>query len=136
MKAKLFLKTGLFLFLTTLVLSCSKSDDNPITPAPATDSREVRYEVTGNATGIFEIIYITGSNTGAAAIPTSLPWTKDIVAQPGPFAATINATVSGATPGKTITARIYVGGVLKKEQTETVLANGAAIIGSLQYVLK
>jgi hypothetical protein len=119
-----------FVALTILVAPSCKKD-----PAPAADSRNVKYEITGNATGTFDVQYITGSNSGANATPTSLPWTKEIVAQAGVFAATMNASVFGAAPGTTITAKIYVGGVVKKEQTETVQANGVAIIASLQYVL-
>lgn len=134
MKTISFFKLGLVVFLLSFLSSCG--DDDNGTTTPTSDSREVKYEVTGNAVGTYDVIYITGSNTGASAIPTSLPWTKDIVAQPGSFAATMNASVSGATPGQTLTARIYVGGVVKKEQTETVQSNGIAIIGSLQYVLQ
>ena len=132
-KMKTLLKKLLFIITLLMIASCNNDDDNNST---SSDSREVKYEVTGNAIGTYDVVYITGSNTGSSAIPTSLPWTKDIVAQDGPFAATMTASVSGATPGQTITARIYVGGKVKKEQTETVQSNGLAIIASLQYLLK
>ncbi len=128
MKRTNFLHLAFFGLALLTIVSCKKDS------APAAQSRDVKYEVTGNATGTFDVIYITGSNTGANAVPTALPWTKEIVAQAGPIAVGLNASVSGATPGKTITAKIYVGGVVKKEQTETVQANGIAIIAGLQYV--
>lgn len=124
-------KTVLTILIIAFATSCSNDDNNT-----TADSRNIKYELTGNATGTYDVVYITGSNTGASAIPTTLPWTKEIVAQSGPFAATMNCSVSGATPGKTITAKIYVGGVVKKEQTETVKADGTAIIVGLQYLLK
>ncbi|WPR70358.1 MmpS family transport accessory protein [Flavobacterium sp. NG2] len=137
MKTMNLLKTGISFMTFALLLSCSKDDansnDNASTP---TDSRNVKYEVSGTATGTFDVTYITGSSSGSNAVPSALPWTKEIVAPNGFFAPTINASVFGATPGKTLTAKIYVGGVVKKEQTEIVQSNGMAIIGGLQYSLK
>ncbi|MBN8641217.1 MAG: hypothetical protein J0L86_05325 [Flavobacteriales bacterium] len=122
----------LVVFLISFLSSCSDDDSQNNTP----NSREVKYELTGNAVGTFNISYVTGSNTGAGAVPTALPWSKDEVAQQGSFVATMTAVVYGANPGQTITAKIYVGGVVKKEQTETVQSNGSAVISSLQYVLQ
>jgi GMP synthase-like glutamine amidotransferase len=113
-------------------ISCSKDKDSP----KPTDSRNVKYEITGNATGTFDATYITGSGTGANEIPTSLPWSKEIVVQAGVTTVSINAAVIGATLGKTITAKIYVGGVEKKSQPATVQSNGTAIIAGLSYTLK
>ena len=135
MKTMNSLKTALLLSIFTLTMSCSKDDTGTPTPTP-TDSRNVKYEVSGTATGTFDVTYITGSSSGSNAVPTSLPWTKEIVAPNGIFSPTINASVFGATPGKTLTAKIYVGGVVKKEQTEIVQSNGMAIIAGLQYILK
>lgn len=134
MKTMNVVKSLITVLILTVTTACSDDDKDTNNSVP--DSRNVKYEITGNATGTFDATYITGSNTGANAIPTSLPWTKEIVAQAGNYVAQLNCSVTGATPGKTITAKIYVGGVLKKEQTETVQANGIAIIVGLQYALK
>ena len=115
----------------TILVSCKK-DDNPISG----DSRNIKYEITGNATGTFDATYITGSGSGANEIPTALPWSKEIVIQNGFSQVGINAAVLGATPGKTITAKIFVGGVEKKSETATVQSNGTAIISGLSYTLK
>ncbi|WPR70365.1 MmpS family transport accessory protein [Flavobacterium sp. NG2] len=131
MKTMNVIKTVISLLTLTLIISCSKDDNGT-----SSDSRNVKYEVSGTAIGTFDITYITGSSSGSNAVPSVLPWTKEIVAPDGFFAPTINASVFGATPGKTLTAKIYVGGVVKKEQTEIVQSNGMAIIGGLQYVLK
>lgn len=132
MKTTNLMKTILLIVVLGLAISCSKDKKSP-TPA---DSRNVKYEITGNATGTFDATYITGSGSGSNVRPTSLPWSKEIVVQAGVGGVSISSAVTGATPGKTITAKIYVGGVVKKEQTETVQANGVAIIGSLNYILK
>lgn len=132
MKTMNVLKTMLCILVLGLTISCSKDKDAP-TPA---DSRNVKYEITGNATGTFDATYITGSGTGANAVPTALPWSKEVVIQAGIISVGLSSAVIGATPGKTITAKIYVGGVVKKEQSATVEANGTAIIAGLSYMLK
>lgn len=125
------LKTVLTILVITFATSCSKDDDKT-----TADSRNVKYEITGNATGTFDATYITASGSGANATPTALPWSKEIVVQTGVTTVSFNAAVIGATPGKTITAKIYVGGLAKKEQTATVQSNGTAIIAALTYTLK
>lgn len=125
------LKTALTILVITFASSCSKDDDKT-----TADSRNVKYEITGNATGTFDATYITGSGSGANETPASLPWSKEIVAQNSVTTVSFNSAVIGATPGKTITAKIYVGGVVKKEQTATVQSNGTAIIAALSYTLK
>jgi len=126
------LKTVLTILVITFATSCSKDDDNNSTA----DSRNVKYEITGNATGTFDATYITASGSGANETPASLPWSKEIVVQNSVTTVSFNAAVIGATPGKTITAKIYVGGIVKKEQTATVQSNGTAIIAALTYTLK
>lgn len=117
-----------------LTLSCKKDKE---TPAPGVaDSRNVKYELTGNATGTFDATYITGSGTGANTVPTALPWSKEVVFQAGVVSVVFSSAVTEATPGKTITAKIYVGGVVKKEQSATVDVNGRVIIAGLAYMLK
>ncbi len=125
------LKTVLTILVITFATSCTKDDDKT-----SADSRNVKYEITGNATGTFDATYITGSGSGANEIPASLPWSKEIVVQNSVTTVTFNSAVIGATPGKTITSRIYVGGVVKKEETATVQSNGTAIIAALSYTLK
>ena len=115
-----------------LLTSCSKNDDNK----NVKDSRTVKYEITGNAIGTYDAVYITGSATGASAIPTSLPWAKEEVMKEGNNMLSITTSVDGATPGQKFTAKIFVGGIEKNSQTETVQANGMAVISSLSYTLK
>ena len=128
-----FLKASLFMMITaSALISCSKDDDN----TKPSDSRKVKYEITGNATGTFDATFITASGTGANEVPNSLPWSKEFVIQNGVNAVLINSAVIGATPGKTITTKIYVGGVEKKSETATVQSNGTAVIAALTYTFK
>ena len=124
-------KTVLIFCILTLVTACSDDDENN-----SSNSRNIKYEITGNATGTFDATYITGSGSGANEISTSLPWSKDIVVQENVSAVSINAAVIGAAAGKTITAKIFVGGIKKKEETATVQSNGIAIISGLNYSLE
>ncbi|WP_017258157.1 MmpS family transport accessory protein [Pedobacter arcticus] len=124
-KLALFCTVGL-----STLNSCSKDDDSN------SDSRNVKYEITGNATGTFDATYITGSGSGANEAPTALPWSKEIVVQAGIAKVIINSAVIGATPGKTITTKIFIGGVVKKEQSAVVQSNGSAIIAGLDYTFK
>ena len=115
-----------------LLSSCGKDGDNK----KVKDSRTVKYEITGNAIGTYDAVYITGNATGANAIPTSLPWSKEEFIKEGNNIPSITTSVSGATPGQKFTAKIFVGGVEKNSQTETVQTNGMAVISSLSYTLK
>ncbi len=128
MKTINLFKVAITILLITFSTSCSSDDDSS-----AGDSREVKYEITGNATGTFDSTYITGSGSGANETPTALPWSKTIVVQANIAAVSISAGVISATPGQTITVKIFVGGVMKKEQDATVQANGTAIVAALQY---
>ncbi len=117
---------------SAIFISCAKDKDKP----KSSDSRNVRYEITGTARGTYDATYITGNATGASATPTSLPWSKEEVMKAGITTITISSAVIGATPGQTITTKIYVGGVEKNSRTETVQANGTGIIAALSYTLK
>lgn len=134
MKNSILILSLLLIMGITLLTSCGKDDDNN---NDAKDSRNVRYELTGTARGNFDITLISGDGSGTIEKPTTLPWTKEIVAAAGTQAVGFTAAVVGATPGTTITARIFVGGVEKKvSQPATVQSDGIAIIGGFNYVLK
>lgn len=126
-------KLALFSMIGLSVLTaCSKDDDDNKT----SDSRNVKYEITGNATGTFDATYISASGAGANVTPTSIPWSKEIVVQAGVASVGLSSAVIGATPGKTIISKIYVGGVEKKSETATVQSDGRAIIAGLSYTFK
>lgn len=134
MKTTIFFKIVTIFLILVIIASCNEENHNP-SPLPA-DSRNIKYEITGNATGTFDTTIIAASGSGLNETPKSLPWSKEIIAQAGVNILSFNAIVIGATPGKTITAKLFVGGVVKNEQTEIVKSDGMAIIAGLIYVLR
>jgi hypothetical protein len=120
---------------SSLLVSCSKKNETP-NPSPA-DSRNVKYEITGNAIGGLDLIYtIANGNGGTGAPSANLPFVKEVVIEPGVTSVSFYCALLGDTPGKTITAKIYVGGVLKKEGTAITDANGDAVIPKMTYTFK
>lgn len=130
---KSILKASLFMMITASALMSCSNDDDQTQPS---DSRTVKYEITGNATGTFDVTYISASGAGANEAPTSIPWSKEVIIQNGVAGIIINSAVIGAVPGKTITTKIYVGGVEKKSESATVQSNGRAVIAGLRYTFK
>lgn len=121
------------LIAITMLVSCKKDKDEP----KNSDSKNVKYELTGTARGSYDVTYMTGSGSATVVQPTALPWTKEIVVTVDNLSVGFSAVVFGATPGTTITGKIYVGGVEKKvSEPATVQADGRAIIGGLNYLLK
>lgn len=131
MKSK-FLVFSVFIFSIFSLSSCS-SDSNGGSSNPPV-SREVKYEVTGNAAGNFQVTYFTATGSATNESFTSIPWSKEVTMQNDVAAIAFNASVSGATPGQTITAKIYVGGVVKREGTSVVQNNGIAVVAVPTYV--
>ena len=72
MKNSIF-KSKLILLVLAATTSCSNSDGNV-----APDSRNVKYEISGNATGTFDATYSIGAQA-ANETPTAIPWSKEIV---------------------------------------------------------
>lgn len=133
MKSKL-LVFSLFLSFGLFSLSSCSSDSDGGSGNPTPVSRDVKYEVTGNATGNFQVTYFTATGSATNESFTSIPWSKQLTIQNNVPAITFNASVNGATPGQTITAKIYVGGVVKREGTSIVQSNGIAVIVLQSYV--
>lgn len=122
----------LILFLSpVLFLLHSCSSDGPSGNTPA--SRQVKYEVTATTGGNFNVIYFTATGSATPESFTSVPWIKEVTMQSSVPSVTFNASVSGGTPGQTITSKIYVGGVVKREGTSTVQANGSAFVALQPY---
>lgn len=133
MKSKFSVLTLFISFCFLSLTSCSSdSDGGSGTPTPV--SREVKYEVTGNAVGNFQVTYFTATGSATNESFTSIPWSKEVTVQNDVAAIAFNASVSGATPGQTLTAKIYVGGVVKREGTSVVQNNGIAVIAVPTYV--
>lgn len=136
MTAKAFLKITLFTLAMVFLNGCNDDDTNN-TSAPSTpDSRHVKYEITGNATGDFSITYVSQSGSGVSESYTALPFTKEFTAQAGVPSVSYTTSVQQAVPGQTMTAKLLVGGQVKREDTQTVGANGILVISLQSYVFE
>jgi len=129
------LQFTLFLSILTLLCSCKNTDSSP-PPSPAV-SRDVKYELTGTASGQFtniSVIYIAASGTALSEDKITLPWSKTLKINDNVAAITFQTAVSGATPNQTITAKIIVGGVVKVQETALVASNGIATLALPGYI--
>lgn len=97
---------GLFLAVAALTASCS-DDDNE---GPASKSRDVKYEITGNFTGTITAAYMNASGGSSTAEVTSLPWQMEFTAQDNAVAAGFGASGSGGVEGQQVEVKIYQGG--------------------------
>lgn len=123
----------LFLFIVFVsISSCSKDSDQVNEPV----NRDVKYELSGTASGQFariSVIYFDASGTAQSESSVTLPWSKSVIINNNVPAITLQTAVSNATPGQTITAKIIVGGVVKRQETATVKANGDVSLALPSY---
>lgn len=111
--------------------SCKKENNNGNGTA-----RNVKYELTGNATGKMNIVYYDAQGNATTLTNITLPWTKEITAATTTAYAGITVTAvvnGGSSAGQTITAKLYSGGSVKKSQSATVDNNGYFNIGPLMF---
>lgn len=116
------------LTLTLLTTGCKKDDDKSDDPTPAASAgREVKYEVTGNYTGTFTIVYSNASGGFETLEDVRLPWSKTVTLDAGNNTAAFNAGATMRTPGvpgQTATARIYTNGTERGNSTGTANSDG------------
>ena len=119
--------------LAFTAVSCS-SDDNDNGNNSGTGSRDVKYEVTGNFTGKLSVTYMEkGGNVSSEDI-TKLPWTKEFTAEAKSMGATVSADGYGGVAGQQLTAKMYVGGKLENELTQTANSDGIIVVSLTPYV--
>jgi hypothetical protein len=132
MYKKSILNTLNIFIVSVFIFSCSKDSDQVIEPI----NREVKYELSGTASGQFaniSVIYFAANGTAQSESSVTLPWFKSVIINNDVSAITLQAAVSNATPGQTITAKIIVGGVVKLQETSTVKANGDVSLALPSY---
>lgn len=113
---------GLFLTVATLsAVSCSDDDDNNNGTG---NSRDVKYEITGNFTGDITVAYMNASGGSTTAEVTSLPWDLEFTAQESAVAAGFAASGSGGVAGETVEVKIYQGGREVGSAEATVNSSG------------
>ena len=132
MYTKSILNTLILFIVLASISSCSKDSDQAIEPV----NREVKYELIGTASGQFakiSVIYFTSNGTAQSESSVTLPWSKSVIINNDVPAVTLQTAVSNATQGQTITAKIIVGGVVKRQETATVKANGDVSLALPSY---
>lgn len=136
MKPKHFFKILLITPIILLLFSCDSGGDGD-NNNPSPNSREVKYELTGTVTGDnmnIQAIYFIANGDTASENFNSLPWTKTVTMQDDVLSFTFGIVVINATPGQTITAKYFVGGVLKQQATGTANADGTITLNLPSYV--
>jgi Mycobacterium membrane protein len=117
-----------FFLTTSLFFSCSKDSATPAS------SKAVKYEITGNYSGVFTVAYIAGNGSAEVVEITALPWKKELTADNSLKAVTANATGSGGKSGQTATLKIYVGNVEVKAGSGTALSSGIISLAPQPHV--
>ncbi|MBZ4037242.1 hypothetical protein K6T82_20950 [Flavobacterium sp. 17A] len=113
----------LMLTLVFTFASCSSDDDDK----GATNSRAVKYEVTGNFSGQMDAVYMESGDSGQSVDITKLPWTKEFTAASGTTGAAVQVSGHGGVVDQTLTVKIYIGGKLEKETTAKAKSDGTIV---------
>lgn len=110
--------------------SCSSDDDKG---GSTPQNRNVKYEITGNFSGKFLVVYSTENGAAETVDGTSLPWSKEITLTTVNTAAFSSQSTTAGMPGQTATAKLIVNGETKKTETKTADEMGRIIFSNLSY---
>ncbi|MHC0446822.1 MmpS family transport accessory protein [Flavobacterium sp. 3-218] len=129
---KSILKTlAIVLTLAFTAVSCSSDNDDN---GGSNNSRDVRYEITGNYTGTLSTTYFEKGGNVLNEDITKLPWTKEFTAEAKSMGASLSASGYGGVAGQTLTGKIYIGGKLENELTATATNDGIIVLPLTPYV--
>lgn len=129
---KSILKTfAIVLTLAFTAVSCSSDNDDK---GSGNNSREVKYEVTGNFTGPLTAVYIEKLGNATSEEIAKLPWTKEFTADASNKGVTVSAMGSGGVAGQQITVKMFVGGKVVNQLTSTASSNGGIDATLTAYV--
>lgn len=129
---KSILKTlAIVLTLAFTAVSCSSDNDDN---GGANNSRDIKYEITGNYTGTLSTTYFEKGGNALNEDITKLPWTKEFTAEAKSMGASLSASGYGGAPGQTLTGKLYVGGKLENELTATANNDGIIVLSLTPYV--
>ncbi len=112
------------LCLLTFTTACK---DDEATPAPAPAGRVVKYEVTGNYSGLMTMTHTNASGGTETINDVRLPWSLTLTLQAGVAGAVFNAGPKIGSPGvsgQTAVGRIYANGIEKGSATGTAGSDG------------
>ena len=125
---KSFILPFIFIALLAVFSGCSSDDDRP-----APQSRNIKYEITGNYSGRLTVAYADEGGNSQIINVSSLPWSKSLTIEKEVSAIAIAANNSGVSGpgeiGETITLKIYRNDVVVEESTTTALENGFIELG-------
>ena len=127
MKITTILKPVLALIAFQFFISCGGGDDNGPSGGNA---REVKYEVTGNYTGIINTSYTTANGGSTFEVINAIPWTKQITYLNTTSASIITLSGSDGTVGQTIVLKVYSGGELVSSSPATAGPQGQITVTS------
>ncbi|WP_125717812.1 MmpS family transport accessory protein [Flavobacterium ustbae] len=132
---KSILKTlAIVLTLAFTAVSCSSDNDDNDNNGGSNNSRDVRYEITGNYTGTLSATYFEKGGNALNEDVTKLPWTKEFTAEAKSMGASLSASGYGGAAGQTLTGKIYIGGKLENELTATANSEGIIVLPLTPYV--
>lgn len=114
------------------VFACSKTDN----ATPASGSRAIKYELTGNYTGKFILVGMTNNDDFEIIEVTQLPWKLEFTAKQGITYVLIQGNGNGGVTGQTATLKTYVGGQEVASGVGTALSSGYISVTNKQYFLK
>ncbi len=128
--------------LTALLIgttSCKKKDkeSSPGPSAPAVNSRQVKYEVTGTFSGHLDMTYTNAGGTLTTVEVSSLPWSVELTAESTVYAVAIGGgsdlSDNLGQPGQSVTMKIYSAGKQVKTQTTNTNEYGSIYIPAISY---
>ena len=114
-----------------IVFACSKTSD--VSP---TGSRVIKYEITGNYTGLITVVGVTNNDDFEIIEIKKLPWKLEFTAKQSITYVLMQATGNGGVTGQTATLKTYVGGQEVGTGTGTALSSGFINMTNKTYLLK
>ncbi len=131
----MYYKTILTTTASILLLATACKKDNNNTPTPGqSKSRAIKFEVTGNYSGIINATYITESGGGTNEDITALPWAKSINYNASASGTTISLGGHAGQPGQTVTLKVYAGGTEVSSTSGTAKSDGIVVVVAPSYV--
>ncbi|WP_445455928.1 MmpS family transport accessory protein [Flavobacterium sp. HNIBRBA15423] len=131
-------KTIPLLIICLLFASCSSDDSKK--DDLTSNSKDVKYELTGNYSGTLLIVYTNSDGANQIEDNVSLPWSKEITINKTEAVAiglTAGSEVGGSgLSGQTLTGKIFIGNELKKSATVNTTSSGYINLSGLTYVLQ
>lgn len=121
------------LFAAVILVTGSCKKDNNDNPQPV-NTRQVKFEITGNFTGKFTVIYSDNINGNTVLNNVTVPWSKEITYPASVSAVGIGGQAStNGLPGQTATLKIYSGGSVVQSSLKTAGSLGELVFQTLGY---